>query len=102
MVMTTATAGTTGAADEVLLAARRDGRDVLLEHEVYAVLVALGFQVPQHAFWPGEPGTALPGDVRALLASCTGGCVLKIVSPGLLHKTDVGGVTVAAADGPSL
>ena len=100
--MTTVAAGTTGAADEVLLAARRDGRDALLEHEVYGVLAALGFQVPRHAFWPGEPGAALPGDVRSLLASGAGGCVLKIVSPGLLHKTDVGGVAVAAADGPSL
>jgi acyl-CoA synthetase (NDP forming) len=93
---------TPSAATGFLLAARREGRDSLLEHEVYAVLGALGFAVPRHAFWAGEPGAALPADVRALLPACTGGCVVKIVSPGLLHKSEAGGVVVSAADGPSL
>jgi acyl-CoA synthetase (NDP forming) len=93
---------TPAAASELLLAAGREGRDSLLEHEVYAVLAALGFAVPRHAFWAGEPGAALPAGVRALLPDCAGGCVVKIVSPGLLHKSEAGGVAVSAADGPSL
>jgi acyl-CoA synthetase (NDP forming) len=90
------------AVHELLRAARLEGRDALLEHEVYAVLATLGFAVPRYAFWPGEPGAALPADVRTLLPFCAGGCVVKIVSPGLAHKSEAGGVVVSAADGPSL
>jgi acyl-CoA synthetase (NDP forming) len=93
---------TPAAGSEVLLEVRRAGREALLEHEVYGVLAALGFEVPRHAYWEGEPGGALPAEVRALLPACPGGCVVKIVSPGLLHKSEAGGVVVSAADGPSL
>jgi acyl-CoA synthetase (NDP forming) len=69
------------------------GRDVLLEHEVYSVLVRAGFDVPRHLFWRGCPSDA-PEDVLARFLEGLPGdeTVLKIVAPGLLHKTDVGGV----------
>ena len=65
------------------------GRDVLLEHELLTVLGAMGLPVPRHRFIelgaleaPPELG-ALAGIDRA---------VLKVVSPEILHKSDVGGV----------
>jgi acyl-CoA synthetase (NDP forming) len=83
----------------VFLAARAGGRTDLFEHEVYGLLAAAGFDVPRHVFWPGAPGEGLPGEVRELLAAAPGDdVVLKIVAPGLLHKSDVGGVAFAPRD----
>ncbi len=88
---------------DVLARVRADGRSALLEHEVYAVLAAAGFDVPRFAFWAGVPGGALPAEVASLLAGAAGGVVLKIVAPGILHKSDIGGVAKAPAEpGPVL
>ena len=46
---------------DVLARVRTAGRSALLEHEVYAVLAAAGFDVPRFAYWAGEPGVAAPG-----------------------------------------
>ncbi len=83
---------------DVLARVRTAGRSALLEHEVYAVLAAAGFDVPRFAYWAGEPGEALPAGIASLLAGAAGGVVLKIVSPGILHKSDVGGVATAPAE----
>jgi len=73
--------------------AGREGRSALLEPEVYAILQDAGLDTPRHVFWAGEPGTALPAEVRAFLESTPGDrVVLKIVSPQILHKTEVGGL----------
>lgn len=87
---------------EILQAARGAGRSALLEHEVYAVLSAAGLDVPRHAFWEGEPGERVPETVAELLSGARDGVVLKIVSPEVLHKTDVGGVATAPADGAAV
>ena len=79
---------------KILAGARADGRDALLEHEVYGVLAAAGFDVPRWAFWEGEPGESVPDGVSGLLAG-TADVVVKIVSPEILHKSDVGGVAMA-------
>jgi acyl-CoA synthetase (NDP forming) len=67
----------------------------MLEHEVYALLKSAGFEVPRHFFWQGAPEQA----ERALedfLEGLEGDeVVLKIVSPGLAHKSDVGGVSLS-------
>ena len=76
---------------KILRGAREAGRSALLEHEVYGVLAAAGLDVPRYAFWPGEPGARLPDGVRKLVDEAPGDFVLKIVSPEILHKTDVGG-----------
>ncbi len=82
---------------EILGGARRAGRTALLEHEVYGILAAAGLDVPRYAFWAGEPGSRLPDAVSSLADEAPGEFVLKIVSPQILHKTEVGGVAVAAA-----
>jgi acyl-CoA synthetase (NDP forming) len=71
-------------------AALADGRQVLLETEGLQVLAALGVPAPAHAFVSAAAGVSdallspLPGD-RA---------VVKVISPRILHKSDVGGVAV--------
>jgi len=97
--MSGAVAATAARPAEVFRSARDSGRATLLEHEVYAVLAAAGFDVPKYVFWPGAPGEGLPGDVQAFLEAAPGAdVVLKIVAPGLLHKSDVGGVAFAPRD----
>lgn len=85
---TTAGAGTPASA--VLLSAEAEGRTVLLEHEVYALLASAGIGVPRHRVvpTPEEVDSSLCADLASEEA------VVKIVSPDLLHKSDVGGVVV--------
>jgi acyl-CoA synthetase (NDP forming) len=68
------------------------GRDMLLEPELYSLLAHGGLTVPDHyvlsanpANWPGEL-KELPGDR----------VVLKVISPEIVHKTELGGVRIAA------
>lgn len=74
----------------ILLQAHEDGRTLLLEHEVYALLASAGAGVPAHRF------VASADAVDAALCSALGseGAVVKVVSPDILHKSDVGGVAV--------
>jgi acyl-CoA synthetase (NDP forming) len=79
------------AMEAVLAHAAAEGRHFLLEHEVYAFLRHMGAEtVPQARFFPRGMRIAdhelqgLPGDR----------VVLKIVSPAIVHKSDVGGVRI--------
>ncbi|MCL2825439.1 MAG: acetate--CoA ligase family protein, partial [Polyangiaceae bacterium] len=68
--------------------AAAQNRFSLLEHEVYAVLEAAGCSVPK--FILVEPGqTVAIDDLNKLNGSEV---ILKVVSPEIAHKTDVGGV----------
>jgi len=77
-----------GRADRVFRRAEKDGRDFLLEHEVYALLQAWGIDAPR--FFCVEKGERAAR--QKLLALGTDRVVLKIVSPQIVHKSDVGGV----------
>lgn len=89
--MPVATAIDFAAMEAVLHHAAAEGRHFLLEHEVYAFLRHMGAEtVPQARFFPRGMRIAdhelqgLPGDQ----------VVLKIVSPAIVHKSDVGGVRI--------
>lgn len=76
---------------QMLLAAHEQGRDFLYEHEVYSLLSRSGAETPPqcHLIARGSRPSddalmALPGDKT----------VLKIVSPYIIHKTEVGGVKI--------
>ena len=72
---------------ELSRAALAEGRAVLLEPELYGILSAARVAVPAHLWIPAGAGTVeLPTALR------DGPVVLKVVSPDILHKTDVGGV----------
>ncbi len=71
--------------------ARDESRDFLYEYEVYTLLAASGAETPPQAnllLRGARPSdaelTAIPGDKA----------VLKIVSPTIVHKTEVGGVRI--------
>jgi hypothetical protein len=77
----------------LLLGAERQGRQFLFEFETYQLLASSGAETPPrtHLLLKGsrpsdEELTAMPGDK----------VVLKIVSPTIIHKTEVGGVRVVA------
>ncbi len=72
--------------EEVLEVARKDGRVVLLSNEAAQVVEAYGIRIP-------ESRIAQSADEAAIYAEGLGyPAVLRIVSPDILHKTDVGGV----------
>jgi len=78
----------------VLERAEKDGRNVLLEPEVYEILKDAGLAVPRHFVVP-VGGAAGRRELRALGSAEV---VVKIVSPLVIHKSDVGGVALAKAE----
>ena len=92
------TAGAGTPASAVLASAASEGRSVLLEHEVYALLASVGIDVPRHRL------VASPEAIDASLCAGLGSeeAVVKIASPDILHKSDVGGVVVCRNDPDSL
>ena len=82
----------------VLEQAERDGRDFLLEHEVYDVLRDAGIAVPRHVFVPA----GRPVSRKDLARLGSPNVVVKIVSPLVVHKSDVGGVAFVKADPASV
>jgi acyl-CoA synthetase (NDP forming) len=78
----------------VVEAAQAERRNVLLEHEVYALLEPAGIGAPRHRLvaGPDEVDDALCDSLRADEA------VVKVVSAELLHKSDVGGVVTCLND----
>ncbi|HOW85239.1 MAG TPA: acetate--CoA ligase family protein [Candidatus Aminicenantes bacterium] len=78
----------------VLEQAEKDGRSSLLEPEVYEILKDAGLATPRRVFVP--VGKA-PGR-QELRALGTAEAVVKVVSPLIIHKSDVGGVAVCKAE----
>lgn len=76
----------------VLTRVRAEGRRKLLETEGYAVAEALGFAVPEHVIVNGAE------DVTADVVDQLSGArvVVKVLSPEIAHKTEVGGIRVTA------
>jgi|Deesub1362B_J571_1020462.scaffolds.fasta_scaffold00042_29 acyl-CoA synthetase (NDP forming) len=76
----------------IFLKAKAEGRNFLLEPEVYQIFKAIGLLTPAHFFLPlGEDVTL---DQLATISSAR--VVVKVVSPQIIHKSDVGGVQVVA------
>ncbi len=75
----------------LLALAEKEGRYGLFEHEAYQFLEALGAETPPRAIL--MPAGESPA-VDILLSMPGEQVVLKIVSPTIAHKTEVGGVRV--------
>jgi acyl-CoA synthetase (NDP forming) len=77
---------------EVVAKARAEGRDALTEVEGLSLLAAMGVPAPSHHFVKGSSAVdalaPLPG-TRA---------VVKVISPEILHKTEMGGVAILPND----
>ncbi len=75
-------------AKKIILQALNEGRNVLLEPEAKSICKLFGLDVP-------EFGVAKSEDEAVALAEKLGYPVtMKIVSPDVIHKSDVGGVVV--------
>ncbi|MBM3293241.1 MAG: hypothetical protein FJY82_01825 [Candidatus Aminicenantes bacterium] len=74
--------------DRIFEKAEGEGRDRLLEPEVYALLAAAGIRPPRHVFLPA--GRPVPAGIMAAFPGEE--VVLKVVSPLVQHKTEAGGV----------
>jgi len=72
--------------------------DHLLEHEVYTLLKLMGIRTPGFLFV--EKGDQVSS--KDLSYFKTKKLLIKIVSPSIVHKSDVGGVFVAANDADSV
>ena len=70
--------------------AEEEGRDFLLETEVYELLRSSGIVPPRYIYL--EAGRRINRKDLSLIPSRS--VVVKIVSPLILHKSDVGGVEV--------
>lgn len=87
-----APAGRPPGAERAIRAALAAGRRTMGEEEARGVLEAYGFAFPRHAF--ADTSAAAVAAFRELGG---GKAVMKIVSPDVLHKTDVGGVRLSLA-----
>ena len=85
-------------AAEIFSRSEREGREILLEPEVYALLAAGGIDVPRHGLVSDPDGVS-----EGLCASIgSEQVVVKVVSPDVLHKSDVGGVLFSANSAPAV
>ncbi len=75
-------------ARRIIEEAIRGGRPRLLEHEALALVAAYGVPVPQWRL------ARSPEEAAEAARELGGTLVLKIVSPQVVHKSDVGGVVV--------
>jgi acetyltransferase len=83
-------------AERIIGSVMKDKREVMTELEAYDVLEAYRFDVPEHSH-AKDLGQALKAAQKIGYP-----VVLKIVSPDILHKTDVGGVKVGIQDANEL
>jgi acyl-CoA synthetase (NDP forming) len=82
--------------EAVLRRAREEGRTVLGEVELFPALEALGWRTPRTEVAIG------PGDLPALEGFSGSRVVVKLLSPLVPHRSDVGGVRVVAREAGSV
>lgn len=75
----------------LLQEAHDQGRDFLYEYEVYALLAQSGAETPPRAHLLVRGARPLDEELAALPGTKA---VLKVVSPTIVHKTEVGGVRI--------
>ena len=73
----------------ILARARAQNRTLLLESEVKDLLAAYGAKIPREILCSN------PEEALAAVQTLGQPCVLKIVSPDISHKSDIGGVRVS-------
>ena len=79
------------AVTRLLAAAEEDGRSFLFEHETYETLKHSGAETPPRARLLEKGSRLADNDLKAFPGDKV---VLKVVSPTIVHKTEVGGVRV--------
>ncbi|NDV18201.1 CoA-binding protein [Pseudodesulfovibrio sp. JC047] len=79
------------AISEIFRAAQEEGRDRLFEYEVYNLLSRSGAETPPKSILVPRGARSSDDELLALPGEKV---VLKIVSPTIIHKTEVGGVRI--------
>ncbi|UCE41313.1 MAG: acetate--CoA ligase family protein [Candidatus Aminicenantes bacterium] len=74
--------------NDVFRSAENEGRNFLLEHEVYRILKQVGIKTPKFLFIK-KGQTIKQEDLAPFKKSAV---VVKVVNPFIVHKTDVGGI----------
>ena len=74
--------------DDIFRKAEEEGRNFLLEHEVYEILKEAGIKIPRYLFV--KKGRKVNKKDLSIFKSES--LVIKIVAPAIVHKTDVGGI----------
>ena len=84
--------------DLIIATAEKEGRDSLMEHEVYDFLDIIGISSPKHNLVreESEIDDVLLVDYGSKIYGSK--IVLKVCSPDIMHKPDVGGVRVIESD----
>jgi acyl-CoA synthetase (NDP forming) len=85
----------------IISPALAEGRDALTDLEGLSLLAALGVEAPRYVFVSGS------GDAERMLGASDSffpgeRAVVKVISPEILHKTDVGGVAIVPNDRASI
>ena len=75
---------------DIIDRALTSGREILFEHELLDAFGARGLPVPAHCFIACSQLASLAAPALGALSGGRG--VLKVVSPQILHKSDLGGV----------
>ena len=74
--------------EEILMSALKDGRNQLFEHEAYGVLELIGICSPDTIFIKNLDEIDNPG----LSIFSNSKVVCKLISPGMLHRSEYGGI----------
>ncbi len=84
----------------IAAAARERGRTTLAEPDARSVLEAMGIAVPRSTYVPVFPDGSVARTAVADAVSLLDGdrAVVRVVAPGVVHKTEAGGVTVVGRD----
>ena len=83
------------AISEIFRSAQNEGRDHLFEYEVYNLLGNSGAETPPKCILLPRGARSSDDELKALPGEKV---VLKIVSPNIIHKTEVGGVRCVPKD----
>jgi acyl-CoA synthetase (NDP forming) len=90
--------------ESVLRGAYESGRVQLLESEVYRILGEIGIPTPRFDVIPLDADEAARRRIAGRIAGDPkpGGIVVKIQSPDILHKTEVGGIAFVPPDAAAI
>jgi acyl-CoA synthetase (NDP forming) len=84
----------------IISAALGEGRDALTELEGLDLLEAMGIATPGHAFVAGSGEAEARAGGKAFFPGAR--AVVKVISPDILHKTEVGGVAIVPNELPAI
>ena len=83
--------------NKIIDAIKAQGRDILMEHEARQVMELCGVPTPKWGFARSADEAVKIADSKGIYP-----LAMKIASPDIVHKTDVGGVVLNIRDGKEL